>query len=299
MEELLRAEGICQAYNHIAVLDQVSLAANRGECLGVFGLSGAGKTTLLRLLAGGETPDSGTVSSAGNPIGFARQTPFLNGMFTIAEALWLHAALYGIPRGKRRPIIRDVLSAMGLDSDRNRQARSLSTGEQKLLEVARGLLSPGDVFILDEPMADLDFDMRRRVWEYLLRIRAHEEKAVILATSRAEDAELCDRVIMLHQGRVLADGTPAQLRGVVGQEALVVRPIHSKTSHTTKPLWSGIVEFDQDDCTTIEIDPESPPVELLRRIPGDVSAIRMRSRGLDSVLGELIARSRPHYSREK
>ena len=291
LAELLRAENLCKTYGNTAALDGVSLAADEGECLGVFGFSGAGKTSLLKLLAGEDTPASGTVSRSGGQIGFARRKPFLNGRLTPSEALWLYAAFYRIPRGKRRSVISNILALMGLEAQHDRQVRSLPSGEQKLLEIARALLSPGDLLILDEPMADLDSYMRHRLWEHLLKLRAHEGKSVIIATSGPEDAELCDRVVLLHKGRALASGAPAELRNVIGQEVLVVRPIGAKHLTSAKPLWKGIVESEHDDFLSIEVNPESPPAEILRQVPYDVSAIRVTRKGLDSVLGELASKA--------
>jgi ABC-type multidrug transport system ATPase subunit len=291
LAELLRAEALCKTYGNTAALDGVSLAAQEGECVGVFGFSGAGKTTLLKLLAGEETPASGTVSRSGGQIGFARRKPFLSGRLTPSEALWLYAALYRIPRGKRRSVISNVLSLTGLEAQRDTQVRSLPSGEQKLLEIARALLSPGDMLILDEPMADLDSYMRHRLWEHLLKLRAHAGKAIVIATSRPEDAELCDRIALLHRGRVLASGTPAELRGVIAQEVLIVRPIGAKPVTSTKPLWNGVVESEHDDFLSIDVNPESPPTEILRQVPYDASAIRITRKGLDSILGELASKA--------
>ena len=286
MQEPIRAENLCKQYGVVPALDQVSLSAHEGECLGIFGISGAGKSVLLRLIAGAESPDSGAISPIHERIGFSRQTVFLSGNLTPGEALWLYATLYEIPRGKRRTVIRDVLALVGLESERNRRIRTLSDGARKLLEVARALMSPSDLLLLDEPMAGLDSDVRRRLWEHLLRIRAYDRKTIIIATSRSEDAELCDTVILLHKGRILAAGSPAELRDSVGPEALVIRPSDSRGSRSSRG-WSGIVESDEDDSVVIEVDPRSPPAELLRRIPCEVAAIRIARRSLDSVLDEL------------
>ncbi len=289
MAELLRADNLSKSYGHVTALDGVSLSVHEGECLGVYGFSGAGKTALLRMLAGEDA--SRAVSRFGGQIGFARQKPFLNGRLTPSEAMWLYASLYRIPRGKRRSVISNVLSLLGLTVHADTQICRLPSGEQKLVEIARALLSPGDLLILDEPMSGLDSNMRHWLWEHLLKLRAHEAKSIVIATSRPEDAELCDRVVLLHKGRVLASGTPAELRGVIAQETLVVRPIGAKHLTSTKPLWNGVVESEHDEFLSIEVNPEWPPTEILRQVPYDVSAIRVTRRGLDSILGELASKA--------
>jgi len=291
MTESLSAENLCKSYGDARALDGVSLSAGEGECVGIFGLSGSGKTVLLRILAGDEAADSGDVSRPVGPVGFARRSPFLNGDLTASEAMWLYAALYEISRGKRRTAIRDVLALVGLESQRDRRIRRLSAGARKQLEIARAILCPAKVIILDEPMADLDAEMRRRLWEHLLSARAYGGKTVIIATSRAEDADLCDRVILLHEGRVIAEGTPTELRNAVGPEALVVRPLDTRKGGQ-RSIWSGILETEEEDnSVVVEVNPQSPPVEILRRIPCEPSAIRISRRGLDSVLDELAAKA--------
>ena len=289
MQELIRADNLCKRYGSITALDGVSLAASAGECVGIFGASGAGKSTAIRLLAGIEAPDLGTISSTCRLAGICFQTPSFDKALTPVETLWLCATIYEIPRGKRHSAIREALAIIGLDSCRNRRIGSLPGGARKLLGAAQALLSPSELLLLDEPMADLDFDARRRLWERLLNIRTHDGKTIILATSRPDDAELCDRIVLLHEGRVLAAGTPAELRSMAGPEALVIKPIKAKGAGPPKAGWAGIVGREEDGSFVVEIGPESRPTELLRQISG-VAAVRLRPRGLDSILEELAKR---------
>ena len=292
VQERIRADNLCKRYGSTTALDGFSLEARAGECVGIFGISGAGKSAAIRILAGIEAPDAGTVSRGGSPrrIGICSQTPSFDGVLTPAEILWLYATLYEIPRGKRHAAIREVLALVGLDSWRNRRLGSLSGGAHKLLEVARALLSPSDLLLLDEPMAGLDFDARRRLWEHLLNIRTYDGKTIILATSRPEDAELCDRILLLHEGRVLATGTLAELRDMVGPEAMVIRPVRAKGAGAPKAGWAGVVGREEEDGSfVVELGPESRPAELVRQISG-AAAVRLHPRGVDSVLEELTKR---------
>lgn len=284
MQEQIKTENLCKRYGSLVALDQASIAAYPAECLGIFGFSGSGKSTLLRVLAGIETPDSGAVADVTAGISF--QSPSFDERQTPFEALWLYATLYEIPRGKRHAAIRELLSLIGLDSRRDRPVRELSAGAKKSLEVAKALLSPSDILLLDEPMTGLDSEMRRRLWERLLLRRTHEKTAVVLATSRSEDAELCDRIALFHEGRILVTGTISQLRGMVGPEALVVKPMSARGGRIRE--WNGVVGREQDGSLVVELGPESRPVELLRQIPGDIAAVRYAERSLDSILAELI-----------
>ena len=298
MQERIKADNLCKRYGSLTALDQASLTAYSSECLGIFGLSNAGKSALLRLLAGMESPDSGMITSTETGAAIALQSPANNSALTPSEIMLLWATLYGIPCGKRRAAVRETLALVGLDSERDRRIGTLSAGVRKLVELARALISPSNLLLLDEPMVGLDSDMRRRIWEHLLKIRSYDHKTIIIATSRSEDAELCDRIILLHEGRVLAAGTPVQLRGLVGPEAMTIKPVSTRGIHSNKAGWSGMIGREQDGSLVVELDAGSRPTELLRQISTDVAAVRFRSRGMDSVLDELLSRPELLSSRD-
>ena len=286
MTERIKAENLSKRYGPVCALDHVSLTAYAGECFGIFGLSGSGKSALMQILAGVEKPDSGLLTG-NTPSAYCPQHLVTDEALTPFEALWFYAAMRGIPRGKRHAAVREVLAMIGLDSERNRRIKTLRGGARKLVEIARVFLSPHDLLLLDEPMSGLDFDMRRRLWEHLLRMRVRDNVTVIIATARSEDAELCDRIALLHEGRVPAIGTPAQLRGLAGPEALVIKPLRTEKTRGRRG-WSGVLSREQEGSLVVEIGSESRPVELLREISGDIAGVRMKIRGLDEVLEAVI-----------
>ena len=259
-----------------------------GECIGIFGLTGAGKSTLLRLLASVEKPDSGTLFPPNLQVGFSPQSPMPEGELTVFEYLMLYSVLYGIPRAKRRSVIREALALMGSEVQRNRRIKTLSVGETKLVDIARTLMCPYNILFFDEPMAGLDWSSRARLWEHLLHLRMSQKKTIVIAISRPEDADLCDRLILIHHGRVKATGTPESLRTGIGAEALVVTPI--KGIGMAQSQGIGLVEKNEEGIFSVEVDPEVHPVELLSLIKGSTAAIRLQPMGLDSILEELVAR---------
>lgn len=286
MNERIRVEKILKRYNREApVLDGVTFTAREGECLAVFGASGSGKSVLLRLLANKEKPDSGTICTLSTAISF--QTPVLDDALTPIETLRMDAALHGIPRPKRTAAVREVLTLTRLDAVRHRRVGALPFGAHKLLELARIFLSPADVLLLDEPMLGLDSDSRRDIWQHLLRMRSRVKKTIVLATSRHEDAEPCDRIILMHDGRVRAVGSLDQLRSKAGPEALVVKPAKPSATHGRRG-WAGIVERQEEDSLVVEVGPGSKPAELLREIASDVAAVRIYPRRLDSILRDIL-----------
>lgn len=269
-------------------MDGFSLTAHEGECLGIFGPSGCGKSTALRIMAGIERPDSGGMDFAGGITGISHSVPAAHEDLTPIELLRLYATLYGIPRGRRHSVAREILATAGLDDVRDRRIRSLPDGSKKVLEVATALICPGDLLLLDEPMTGLDRDTRHRLWEHLLHVRKHEGRTIIVATSRSEDAEMCDRIALMNGGRILTVGTLDRLRSMVGPEALVIKPLSGRPDPASDAGRWTIVGRSEDGSYVVEVGPDSRPKELIRQIP-NAAAVRIEPRGLDSILEELLA----------
>jgi ABC-2 type transport system ATP-binding protein len=214
-----------QRANHLAV-DHVSLRIAPGELYGLLGQNGAGKTTLIKMLCTALLPSSGSATVAGyDVVGQARQVRERIGLvsgeersfywrLTGRQNLEFFAALYHVPGSLARQRIDDLLRRVGLVEHADRPFRTYSSGMRQKLGIARGLLSAPQVLFMDEPTRSLDpisaQAMRRLVAEYVI---GELECTVILAThSMAEAEELCDRLALVQSGRVVAEGTIAQLR---------------------------------------------------------------------------------------
>ncbi len=259
---------------------------------GVFGPSGSGKSTLLRIIAGIETPDSGTVSTLCNQCALSFAEPTVDPSLTPYETLWLYAILYETPRRRRHAAVTQCLLLTDLDSVRDTRVSALSGGMRKQLEVARVLISRVDLILLDEPMAGLDSTVRERLWEHLLSLRSSEGTTIVMATSRPEDAELCDRITLLDQGQVLACGTLAELRSMVGSEAVVIKALDRKKAAGKRPLLNSadVTAIEQGESLVVEMGVDSRPAQLVRQFSGDVAAVRLRPQGLVTILEALAAR---------
>ncbi len=216
--------------DRVEVLRDVSLRVRRGEFFGLLGPNGAGKTTLFKILATLVQPDGGTVEIAGvdalrDPAAVRRVlTPViadersLNWRLTGAENLRLFAALYGVPHGDSAPAVARLLDTIGLADAGHRMVGTYSSGMKQRLLIARALLSRPSVLLLDEPTRSLDpvsaRDFRRFLRE---EIAGRQGCTVLLATHDADEAlELCDRLAVLHRGRLVAQGTARELAGIAG-----------------------------------------------------------------------------------
>jgi ABC-2 type transport system ATP-binding protein len=245
----------------IEVLRGISLEVRRGEFFGLLGPNGAGKTTLFKILATLVQPDAGTVEIAGTDAlrdpGAVRKvlTPViadersLNWRLTGAENLQLFAALYGVPGAERDGAVGRLLDTIGLTDAAHRMVGTYSSGMKQRLLIARALLSRPSVLLLDEPTRSLDpvsaRDFRRFLRE---EIAGRQGCTVMLATHDADEAlELCDRLAVLHRGRVVAQGTARELAGIAGehryrvavprdQESLALQILARNGLRTFEPL---------------------------------------------------------------
>ena len=233
MTAFLRIEGLTRRYGDRVALDNLTLEVARGEIFGVLGPNGAGKSTTFSLLTGMLAPDSGRLLVDGVPqspldprfrarIGVVFQRPSLDGKLTARENLELGAALYGIPRREARPRIEEMLALFDLTERAGETTERFSGGMCRRLELGRVLLSEPEILIMDEPSAGLDQASLRRFWLQLKAIRRQREMTILLTTHQPEEAEHCDRLAVLDGGKLIAQGTPDELRKRVGGDVISI-----------------------------------------------------------------------------
>jgi ABC-2 type transport system ATP-binding protein len=226
-------DGVTKRYGRTLALDEVSFEVRPNELFALLGPNGAGKTTLLHILCTILRPDSGTARINGvdvikhpldgrRHLGVVFQEPSLDDRLTLYENLNFHGLVYGVPAGKRRKRIDDMLALVELSNWRERLVRTLSSGMKRRLEIARALVHDARILFLDEPTVGLDAQSRERLWQYLRRLRSERELTVIITTHYIEEVEGCDRVCIIDHGRVLAIDAPAALKAAHGQDLLRV-----------------------------------------------------------------------------
>jgi ABC-2 type transport system ATP-binding protein len=218
------------------VLQDLSLAIAPGEIYGLLGPNGAGKTTTINILCNLLQADSGSVEVNGQPIssatkqiiGVAPQETLLYRTLTCAENLNFFASLYGIRGAQQRRQVQACLAAVGLAERANQPAETLSGGMQRRLSMAIALIHQPKLVILDEPTTGLDIEARYEVWELIRRLR-EQGSTVLLTTHLLDEAErLCQRIGILKQGRIVVEGTLAELRQLIpAQEIILVQTSES------------------------------------------------------------------------
>jgi ABC-2 type transport system ATP-binding protein/sodium transport system ATP-binding protein len=231
VEELGRRFAVAGGKEVVAV-DGVSFSVAAGEVYGLLGPNGAGKTTTLRMLLGLLRPTSGRAtiegfSSVDRPdevkrrVGLVSTSAGLYPHLSVREMLLFFADLYGVPPSRARDELTRLASLLGLDELLSRRCVTLSTGQKQRVNLARALIHRPQVLLLDEPTLGLDVLGSQVVFEFVSHLRS-EGKAVILTTHRLDEAErLCDRFGLLHEGKLVAEGTLAELQARSGRSGLV------------------------------------------------------------------------------
>jgi ABC-2 type transport system ATP-binding protein len=215
---ILQVENLEKRYEDVHAVRGVSFSVAEGEVFGLLGPNGAGKTSTIEVLEGLRVPDGGRVSVCGldpqkdpnelkQEIGAALQSTSLPDKIRVYEALRLFASFY---RRKRKPD--ELLKRFGLEEKRNAFYSQLSGGQKQRLALAIALLNDPKVLFLDEPTAGLDAQVRREIYDIIEELR-RDKKTIVLTTHYIEEAErLCDRVAIIDHGKVIAEGTPRELK---------------------------------------------------------------------------------------
>lgn len=206
---LIEARSVSKRYGERLALKDVSMAAGRGEVVGIIGPNGAGKTTLLSIVAGIQQPDGGGVTSPEGGVGWVPQQAALYGKLTVAENLRLFARLEKCRDVEA--VVAQMLQQTGLEERAADQVSTLSGGNRQRVNIAIGLMSEPQVLLLDEPSSSLDPRQRERLWEFL-RGLAENGTAILFSTHNVAEAERnADRVLVLADGELLFEGPANEL----------------------------------------------------------------------------------------
>ena len=276
-------------------LDHVDLKAKRGSILALLGPNGGGKTTLFKILTTLLVPSEGTASVAGfdvrrdrdavrGSVGIVFQKPSLDDKLSVIENMQNQGNLYGMSGKGLRSRSMELLERFGLGDRAGDRVATLSGGLQRRVELAKGLLHRPDVLILDEPSTGLDPGARAGLMDYLQELRDRDGVTSLLTTHLMDEADRFDQMAILDEGRLIATGTPASLKGTIGGDVLTVRcddPVllSQKASDrfdvSTKVL-DGAVRIERDRGHEFVPD-------LIEAFPGEINSVTVGRPTLDDV----------------
>ncbi len=274
-EPLIQLRDIAFAYGEQAVLQDVSLQVNAGEIYGLVGADGAGKSTLLRIAVGQLLPTSGQARLLGRPVtdpalraalAYMPQGFGLYPDLSVRENLEFFADLHGLEAPTTARKIHDLLSRTGLQNFPDRRAGQLSGGMMQKLALACALISEPRAMFLDEPTTGVDPVSRRAFWQLLNGVRA-EGVAILYATANLDEAERCDRIGLLEDGRISREGTPLELaRAAGGRELTVTGPGVREALAALRTLPGVELVFPRGRNATLWLQAGTDPAQLESRL---------------------------------
>jgi lipooligosaccharide transport system ATP-binding protein len=235
MKNIVVAKDLLKKYGTFTAVDGISFEIQEGECFGFLGPNGAGKTTTVKMIHCVSPVTSGTLTVRGmsahidnrglkKMTGVIPQEITLDIDLTVRENLMVHSRFFDIPRREAKRRIEDLMKFVELEAKRNSKIDQLSTGMKRRLLIARALLNNPAIIIADEPTTGLDPQARHLIWQRLRQLKS-QGVTLILTTQYMEEAQqLCDRVVVMYQGRILKAGVPARLiEDEIGKEVMEIR----------------------------------------------------------------------------
>jgi len=282
-------------YDNNAALNGVSFDVRPAELFGLLGPNGSGKTTMFRILSTLMVPVAGQAVILGHDaakdpsqlrheIGVVFQAQSIDLKLTATENLQHQGHLYGLRGSPLRVRIREILQRVGLGDRAGDKAETFSGGMQRRLELAKGLLHGPRVLLLDEPTTGLDPGARRDLWQYLSLLRDEEQVTVLVTTHLMEEAERCDRLAILNEGKLVALGTPTELKREIGGDVIVLEAkepdalamrIRARFDVDVRVV-GGQVRIEKDQAHRFVTD-------VVEAFPGEIDAVSIAKPSLEDV----------------
>jgi ABC-2 type transport system ATP-binding protein len=291
----VEVQNLVKRFDGFTAVDDVSFSVAPGELFGFLGPNGAGKTTTISILCTLLSPSAGRATVAGwdvvthanqvrRDIGLVFQELTLDEYLTAEENLQFHAVMYGVPRHELRERLTPLLDMVGLTERRNQQVRLFSGGMKRRLEIARGLVHMPRVLFLDEPTIGLDPQTRTHIWDYIDELRGREATTMFLTTHYMDEAERCDRIAIIDQGRIVAIDTPDALKASVGKDTLTLTTTDDEVAADELAARLGVTTERRNGTLVAHVaDGEAFVPKLFDVLSVGVRSVSVRRPSLDDV----------------
>lgn len=298
---IIVTSNLSKKFKDLLAVDNVSLEVEEGECFGLLGPNGAGKTSFIRMITAVSPPLSGDIEVAGidlarHPrrvkvmLGIVPQIDNLDEDLTVLQNLTTFARYFGIPKAVAHARGCELLRLFRLEEKSNGRIKELSGGMRRLLLIARGLVNQPRIAILDEPTVGLDPQTRHLVWQQLTELKAQGVTQLLCTQNMEEAAVLCDRVAVMHRGRILSlDSPQALITRHVGETVLEVAVTSANRERIVRELTTHGIDF-LDVGNTVKVlgvDREQLPATLL----GTAEELRLRPATLEDVFFRLTGKT--------
>ena len=223
MNTIIKIDNLTKTYGSLKAVDDLSFEIRKGELFAFLGVNGAGKSTTINIICGQLKKDEGTViidelnlddnlAKIKKKIGVVFQASILDPQLTVKDNLEIKASLYGLSRKEIKSRVNELAEILDFKSYLNRPLAKLSGGQKRRIDIARALLNKPDILILDEPTTGLDPQTRKMIWAVITKLRKENNMTVLLTTHYMEEASEADYVVIIDQGKMVAHGTPLDLK---------------------------------------------------------------------------------------
>ena len=303
MSIMIEAKGLSKKFDDFIAVDEIDFVVKRGEAFGLLGPNGAGKSTTMRLIAATSQRSAGELTILGKDpnkngpeirahLGVVPQSDNLDRELKVWENLYIYGRFFGLARGFIKNKINELLDFAQLEDKRDAKTDSLSGGMKRRLTIARALVSEPEILLLDEPTTGLDPQARHVLWDRLFRLKEQGVTLVITTHYMDEAEQLCDRLIVMDKGKIMAEGSPAELiRKYSSREVLEVRFGSAKNAEVAEKI-TGLgerIEVLPDRILVYAEDGEKELQKIIERGLEPVTSLVRRS-SLEDVFLRLTGR---------
>lgn len=295
---IVQVENLTRRFGAREAVSNLSFEVTQGQVFGVLGPNGGGKSTLFRVLATMLAPSEGAVRVAGYDvtsqpdevrarIGVVFQSFSLDRKLTVEENLTAQGHLYGLSGGELRARMDTAIARLGLTGRRRDLVGTLSGGLQRRVEIAKALLHEPEVLLMDEPSTGLDPGARRELWQYVEELRV-KGVTVLVTTHILDEADRCDRLLLMHEGRKVAEGTPAELKARVGGDVVVLETADPQHFGDQLAGRFGVTTRLAGGTLRVEISNGHRFIaEAIEAFPGTIQSIALHKPTLEDVFLDL------------
>jgi ABC-2 type transport system ATP-binding protein len=297
-DAVVQTDRLTHRYGERIALHELNLSVAPGEIVALLGPNGSGKTTLFRILStlippmdgraeilGQDLSNTAQREAARRSLGVVFQNPSLDKELSAAENLKYHGQLYGLRGAELHARVDDLLRRVELFDRKEDRVKTFSGGMRRRVEIAKGLMNRPRLLLLDEPSTGLDPVARAQVWNYLDQVRKTDGVTVLLTTHLMDEAERCDRVVILDQGQLIAEGTPAALKERVGGDVIT---LHSRDVEAVRRALREKFSIDAEASDANAVRFERPRGHefvpaLIEALPGLVESVSVGKPTLEDV----------------
>jgi len=299
---IIKVENLVKKFGPISAVDGISFDVEEGSIFGFLGPNGAGKTTTINILCTLLNPTAGSAFVNGydcvrepqmvrKSIGIVFQDTTLDKDLTAFENLAFHAYLYGVKRDVIRGRVEDALRFMDLYERKDDLVKKYSGGMKRRLEVARGLIHKPKVLFLDEPTLGLDPQSRANLWQMIVELPKKHDMTIFMTTHYMEEAEVCNRLAIIDHGKIIAEGSPEELKKMVGGDVIYIRTTDNPKARAEIEKEFALKAGEKDGELYITVSQgESCIPALISSLSGMVVSVRLERPTLNDVFLKLTGK---------